>query len=177
MKAGRYAASEIGYSRWRPVNQPINVGTSSGDAQDADLQAITVPSSVKAGGGSLLLLGVLTLVVCLQTALVVRFNVITTPIVLLMFVLGLACALVGFYVTRGSGKAALVGTALAGAAFFLLAGWVGFALYGGLLSLLSISLLPLSLLSATFCALSISWGRRADLARGRLRAQGLDLGL
>ena len=147
------------------------------DTQDADLQAVTVPSSVKIGGGTLLLLGVLTLVLCLQTALAVRFNAITTPIVLLMFALGLACALLGFYLTRGSGKAAVFGTALAAGAFFLLAGWVGFSLYNGLLSLLAIALLPLSLLAATFCGLSISWSRRADLARERLRAQGLDLGL
>src|SRR3954468_5529023 len=97
-------------------------------AQDADLRAITVPSSVKVGGGTLLLLGVLTLVLCLQTALAVRFNAITTPVVLLMFAIGVACALLGFYLTRGSGKAAVFGTALAGGSFFLLAGWVGFSL-------------------------------------------------
>jgi asparagine N-glycosylation enzyme membrane subunit Stt3 len=159
------------------VNQPSNAGTSNGDGQDADLQAITVPSSVKVGGGTLLLLGVLTLVLCLQTSLVVRFNAIGTPIVLLMFAIGLASALVGYYLTRGSGKAAVSGTVLAVVSFFLLAAWVGFSLYNGLLSLLSISLLPLSLLAATFSALSISWARRADLARERLRAQGLDLGL
>jgi len=159
------------------VNQPSNLGMSGADAQDADLQAITVPSSVKVGGGTLLLLGVLTLVLCLQTALVVRFNAITTTIVLLMFTNGLACALSGFYLTRGSGKAAVSGTVLAGASFFLLAAWVGFSLYNGLLSLLAISLLPLSLLAATFGGLSISWARRADHARERLRAQGLDLGL
>jgi hypothetical protein len=159
------------------VNQPTNVGTSNGDAQDADLQAITVPSSVKAGGGTLLVLGVLTLVLCLQTSLVVRFNAISTPIVLVMFACGLACAWVGYSLTRGSGKAAVSGTVLAVVSFFLLATWVGFSLYNGLLSLLSISLLPLSLLAATFSGLSISWARRADQARERLRAQGFDLGL
>ena len=159
------------------MNQPNNAGTSSGDAQDADLQAITVPSSVKVGGGSLLVLGVLTLVLCLQTSLVVRFNAISTPIVLLMFAIGLSSALLGYYLTRGSGRAAVSGTVLAGVSFFLLATWVGFSLYNGLFSLLAISLLPLSLLAATFSALSISWARRADQARERLRAQGLDLGL
>lgn len=159
------------------MNQPTGVGISTGDAQDADLLAVTVPSSVKIGGGTLLLLGVLTLVLCLQTALAVRFNAIGTPIVLLMFAVGLGCAWLGFYLTRGSGKAAVSGTVLTGVSFFLLAGWVGFSLYNGLLSLLAIALLPLSLLALTFCALSISWARRADQARERLRAQGLDLGL
>jgi Ca2+/Na+ antiporter len=132
---------------------------------------------VKIGGGTLLLLGVLTLVLCLQTALAVRFNVIGAPIVLMMFAIGLAAALLGFYLTRGSGKAAVSGTVLAGVSFFLLAAWVGFSLYNGLLSLLAMALLPLSLLAATFCALSVGWARRADQARERLRAQGLDLGL
>jgi asparagine N-glycosylation enzyme membrane subunit Stt3 len=159
------------------MNQQTSAPTSNEAAQDADFLAITVPSSVKVGGGTLLLLGVLTLVLCLQTSLVVRFNAVSTPIVLLMFGIGLAAALLGFYLTRGSGKAAVSGTVLAGVSFFLIAGWVGFSLHIGLLSLLAISLLPLSLLAATFCALSVSWARRADQARERLRAQGLDLGL
>src|SRR6188768_2302009 len=153
------------------MNQQGNLGMGSEDAQDADVQAITVPSSVKVGGGTLLLLGVLTLVLCLQTSLVVRFTAISLPIVLLMFGIGLACALVGYYLTRGSGKAAVSGAVLAGVSFFLLSAWVGFSFYIGLFSLLAISLLPLSLLAGTFCALSISWARRADQARERLRAQ------
>jgi len=159
------------------MNQQYGVVTSSADAQDADLQAVTVPSQVKIGGGTLLLWGVLTLVLCLQTALAVRFTAITTPIVLLMFALGLSGAWLGFKLTRGSGKAAVSGVVLTGVSFFLLAAWVGFSLYNGLLSLLAISLLPLSLLAALFCGLSVSWARRADQARERLRAQGLDLGL
>jgi hypothetical protein len=160
------------------MNQhPGAVSSVGADAQDADLQAVTVPSSVKIGGGTLLLWGVLTLVLCLQTALAVRLDVITTPIVLLMFALGLSGALLGFYLTRGSGKAAVSGVVLTGVSFFLIAAWVGFSFSHGLFSLLALSLLPLSLLAATFCGLSVSWARRADLARERLRAQGLDLGL
>ena len=159
------------------MNQPNSAGMSLEDAQDADLHAITVPSSVKASGVSMLALGVLTLVLCLQTSLAVRLNAISTPIVLFMFVDGLTCALLGFYLTRGSGRAAVSGTVFAGLTFLLLVIWVGFSLFNGLLSLLSLSLLPLSLLAATLCALSISWARRADQARERLRAQGLDLGL
>jgi hypothetical protein len=159
------------------MNQQFGAAASSVDTQDADLQAVTVPSSVKIGGGTLLLWGVLTLVLCLQTALAVRFDAITTPIVLSMFALGLSGALLGFYLTRGSGKAAVSGVVLTCVSFFLFAAWVGFSLYNGLLSLLAISLLPLSLLAATFCGLSVSWARRADRARERLRAQGLDLGL
>jgi|GEM_PF-1986193 len=160
------------------MNQYTGAAASTNaDAQDADLQAVTVPSSVKIGGGTLLLWGVLTLVLCLQTALAVRFDALTTPIVLLMFALGLSGVLLGFQLTRGSGKAAVSGVVLSAVSFFLFAAWVAFSLYNGLLSLLALALLPLSLLAATFCGLSVSWARRADQARERLRAQGLDLGL
>lgn len=158
------------------MNQ-FGVGTSSEDAQDADLQAITVTSTVKVGGVSLLALGVLTLVLCLQTALAVRFDSVSTPIVLTMFSIGLACALVGFYLTRGSGKAAVSGTALSGLAFVLLTAWLIFATIHGFFSLLCLALIPLALIACFFSALTIPWTRRADAARERLREQGLDLGL
>ena len=83
-----------------------------GPSDDADFEAIIVPASAKFGGGALLLLGVLTLLLCLQTVLVVaRYDSLMVPIIPVMF------------------------------------------------------------------ALSIGWARRADHARERLRAQGLDSGL
>jgi hypothetical protein len=136
-------------------------------SEDADLAAIIVPSTAKFGGGALLLLGVLTLVLCLQTVLVVaRYDALTLPIICLMFALGLACSVLGFRITRGSGKAAVVGTVLAGVTFSGAGTWFVFGLFHNLVSML-----------ALFSALSISWARRADAARERLRAQGLDSGL
>ncbi|HEY4102955.1 MAG TPA: hypothetical protein VGM44_03655, partial [Polyangiaceae bacterium] len=84
------------------MNQ-INAGASN---EDADLAAIVVPPTAKFGGGSLLLLGVLTLVLCLQTVLVVRrYEGFLVAIIAIMFGLGIACAVLGFQTTRGSGKA------------------------------------------------------------------------
>ena len=149
-----------------------------GPSDDADLEAITVPASAKFGGGALLLLGVLTLVLCLQTVLVVaRYDSLTVPIISLMFALGAACAVLGFRITRGSGKATLTGTVFAGIDFVLTAAWFVFGIFHNLFSLLALLLLPIAVTALLFSALSIGWARRADEARERLRAQGLDSGL
>ncbi len=150
-------------------------GTSS---EDADLAAIVVPPSAKFGGGALLLLGVLTLVLCLQTVLVVgRYDALTVPIISVMFLLGASCSLFGFQITRGSGKAAVFGSGLAIATFLGAGGWFVFGILNNLVSVLALMLMPIAVTALLFTALSIGWARQADLARARLRAQGLDSGL
>jgi hypothetical protein len=153
-------------------------GTSGGnDSDDADLEAIVVPSSAKFGGGALLLLGVLTLVLGLQTVLVVaRYNSLTLPIIAVMFALGGGSSVLGFQTTRGSGKATVLGTGLASLSFVLAGAWFGFGIFHNLVSMLALMLMPIAVTAALFCGLSISWARRADEARERLRAHGLDSG-
>jgi hypothetical protein len=153
-------------------------GVPTAVSDDADLEAIVVPPSAKFGGGALLLLGVLTLVLCLQTVLVVgRYNSLTIPIIFIMFALGVICSVLGFQITRGSGKAAQVGTGVAGLTFVLAGAWFVFGILHNLVSLLALLLMPIAVTALLFSALSIGWARRADQARERLRAQGLDSGL
>jgi len=160
------------------VTDGIAEGSAAASTDDADLEAIVVPNLAKVGGGSLLLLGVLTLVLCLQTVLVVgRYNALTIPIIAVMFVLGAACSVLGFQITRGSGKAAVLGTAFGGVTFVLSGAWFVFGLMNNLVSLLALMLEPLAALAVVFSAVSIGWARRADAARERLRAHGLDSGL
>ncbi|HEY4157179.1 MAG TPA: hypothetical protein VGM29_03745 [Polyangiaceae bacterium] len=147
-------------------------------SEDADLAAIVVPPTAKFGGGALLLLGVLTLVLCLQTVLVVgRYNSLTVPIISAMFLLGASCAVLGFQITRGSGKAAVLGAGFASITCLGAGGWFVFGIFNNLFSLLALMLMPIAVTAILFVALSIGWARRADLARERLRAQGLDSGL
>ena len=149
-----------------------------GPSDDADFEAIVVPASAKFGGGALLLLGVLTLVLGLQTVLVVaRYDSLTVPIISLMFALGVACAALGFRITRGSGKAALMGTVIAGVTLLLAGAWFVFGVFHNLFSMLALMLMPIAVTALLFSGLSIGWARRADEARERLRAQGLDSGL
>ncbi len=153
----------------------VGVGQSQ---DDADLAAIVVPPNAKFGGGALLLLGVLTLVLCLQTVLIiVRYQAILLVVVVIMFVLGAGSALLGFQLTRGSGKAAVLGTGFAGVTFVLSGAWFVCAILSNVVSLLALLLMPIAAAALLFCAISIGWAKRADLARERLRAQGLDSGL
>ena len=153
---------------------PMGAGAAS---DDADLNAIMVPKTAKLGGGALLLLGVLTLVLFLQTVLIVQVILLTIPILVVMFALGVACSVSGFRLTRGSGKAAVWGCALAAVTFSTAGGWFAFALYRGVFSLLSLALMPLAVVALICSAFSIALARQADHARARLRAQGLDPGL
>jgi hypothetical protein len=154
---------------------PSSAGVSS---VDADLETIVVPPNAKFGGGSLLLLGALTLVLCLQTVLVVRrYEALLVAIIGIMFLLGAISMVLGFQLTRGSGKAAVLGTGLAGVTFVFSGAWFVFAFVHNVVSLLALLLLPIALMALTFSAMSIAWARRADEARERLRAQGLDPGL
>ena len=147
-------------------------------SEDADLEALIVPPSAKFGGGALLLLGVLTLVLGLQTVLVVaRYDSLTTPIIVIMFALGGTCSALGFQITRGSGKATLTGTAVASVTFVLAGAWFVFGILHNLLSLLALLLMPIAVTALLFSVSSLGWARRADGARARLRAQGLDSGL
>ncbi len=105
-------------------------------SEDADLEAIIVPPSAKFGGGALLLLGELALVLCLQTVLVVgRYNGLTIPIIVIMFALGMSCSVLGFQITRGSGKAAVIGTGFAGVTFVLAGAWLVFGILHNLVSM------------------------------------------
>jgi len=146
--------------------------------EDADLAAIVVPPNAKFGGGALLLLGVLTLVLCLQTVLIIsRYEPLLVAVLVIMFVLGAGSTGLGFQVTRGSGKAAVLGTGFAAVSFVLSGAWFVYAMFNNVVSFLALLLMPVAVTAILFCALSIGWAKRADLARERLRAQGLDSGL
>jgi hypothetical protein len=74
------------------------------------------------------------------------------------------------------GRAALVGTFVAAATFVGSATWFVFAMLNGLFTLLGLMIPGLALLATALVATSISRSKRADEARERLRAQGLDIG-
>ena len=146
--------------------------------EDEDLAAIVVPPNAKFGGGALLLLGVLTLILGLQTVLVVRrYEPLLITVIVIMFTLGLGSAWLGFQTTRGSGTATIAGIGFAIVTFVLSGAWFVYALVHNVVSLLALGLLPLAVTAILFGALSIGWAKRADVARERLRAQGLDAGL
>ena len=64
------------------------------------------------------------------------------------------------------------------AAFYGLLGlvWLVYSFSNALFSLVALFLGPASLVAAILTALAVGAGRRADDARERLRAQGMDVG-
>lgn len=145
--------------------------------EDADYEALVVPRIAKLGGGALLFLGVMTLVLCLQTLLMFRMTLFTTPIMAAMLLLGVSCAVLGFRITRADGKAAIGGTFIAAFTSLLSGAWFAYGWQYEIVTALAAALVPVALLALTLCALSIDGARHADRARARLRQQGLDLGL
>jgi hypothetical protein len=144
--------------------------------EDADYEALAVPRIAKFGGGALLFLGVMTLVLCLQTLLMLRMTLFTTPIMALMLLLGVGCAVLGFRITRADGKAAIGGTFIAAFTSLLSGAWFAYCWLYDIVTALAAALVPIALLALVLCALSIDGARQADRARARLRQQGLDLG-
>ena len=144
--------------------------------EDADYEALVVPRMAKIGGGTLTFLGVMTLILCLQTLLMFRMTLFTTPIMAVMLLLGVGCAVLGFRITRADGKAAIGGTFIAAFTSLLSAAWFAYSWQYETVIALAAALVPIALLALVLCALSVDGARQADRARARLRERGLDLG-
>jgi hypothetical protein len=143
---------------------------------DADYEALVVPRIAKFAGGTLLFLGVMTLVLFLQTLLILRVTVLTATLMALMLVLGVAGAVLGFRITRARGRAAIAGTFVAAFTTLLSGGWFAYSWLYDVVIALAAALVPISLLALVLCALAIDGARHTDRARARLRKEGLDLG-
>lgn len=143
---------------------------------DADYEALVVPRSAKFGGRALLFLGVMTLVLFLQTVLMFRVTALSGAIMTLMLLLGVACAVLGFRITRARGGAAIAGTFVAGFSTVVSGGWFAYSWLYDTVIALAAALVPIALLALVLCALAIDGARHTDRARARLRKQGLDLG-
>jgi hypothetical protein len=145
-------------------------------AEAEDLDALTIPSSVKLAGGILIGAGVCVAIVGLQ-----MLGFTTTGIFSLVgpvaLILSGGCVFSGWGVVRGRARSADFGIVLGLATGLFALAWFVLAFSNGLFSPVSLAVLPLA-----FMATMLIWRRLKDIkkideARGRLRAQGLDAGL
>ena len=143
---------------------------------DEDLEVIRPTSAAKASGGIMLLGGVFTVLLGVQTALVWRASAIVGVALILMFGLGSVLAFSGWLVARVRGWASLTGAIAGGTMAVFGLGWAIFALLNGLFSPLSLLVVPLNALGSLLALVRLGPGRRADAARERLRDQGLEAG-
>jgi hypothetical protein len=149
----------------------------TGPTVDDDLDAIQPTPMSRAGGALLAATGGFTVVLSLQTwLLVVRVPAVVKVLVVVMTLLGPAQVYLGWKITRLHGWAATMGTACGGAGALVSFVWAGYALLHGVFSVLSFLLVPLSILAAIIAGACIARGRVADEARARLAKHGMEVG-
>lgn len=146
------------------------------DTEAQDLEMLTPKLPTKIGGFALAITGIFTLVMAAQTYAVwaMRSWLVAAPIV--MFLFGASGVLLGWKVATLRGWASIAGTAVAGLATLVFAGWAVFSFLSGFISLLGAALVPMSAIACAASASTISSGMRADEARERLHRSGLRMG-
>src|SRR5688572_28293892 len=104
------------------------------EVDDADLDAVVVPSSVKIAGAVLVLTGVFTTLIGLQILLVLTVTGLLQLVAPFAIVTGLTCGILGAGTARGGARAAVLGMVAAGVACVFALTWFVFALLNGVLS-------------------------------------------
>jgi hypothetical protein len=145
-------------------------------AEADDLEALVIPSSVKVAGAMLIGAGVTVGIVGLQV-LGFRTSGFVSLVGPLALVLSGGCVFAGWGVVRARARSALFALVLAVVTGLFAAAWVVLALMNGVLSPISLLVLPLAATAAILIFFATKNIRKIDAARERLRAQGLDAGL
>ena len=145
-------------------------------AEAEDLDALVIPSSVKLAGGILIGAGVCIGISGLQAMMLQTSGVyrLVGPVAVM---LSGGCVFTGWGVVRGRARPAMFGVGLGAVTGLFALTWVVLAFMHGVISLISIAVLPLSTVATMLTARGLKEVRRIDEARERLRAQGLDAGL
>lgn len=144
--------------------------------EDADISAAAAPLVSILGGRVVVVLGVFTALLGVQSLANLHFFGWHWLLPASMLPGGVAAVVCGWKLSRGRGWAAVASTALAAGVAVLTAGWTVLALTWGYFSLLSPLVGFASVVAGLLSALSIGACLRTDAARARLLADGLDLG-
>ncbi|HET9931683.1 MAG TPA: hypothetical protein VFQ35_13375, partial [Polyangiaceae bacterium] len=142
-----------------------------------DIAAITPTPGVKLAGGLTILSGFISGVLALQAGTLLGARGVYRLSEPLFALLGLACLVSGFRLTRmraGSARWATVAAALACVSGLV---WFVMTLQAGVFVLMALGLVPLASIATIAGLASLKPVERAAAARRRLREQGLDSGL
>jgi hypothetical protein len=145
-------------------------------AEVEDLDALTISSSVKLAGGTLIGAGVCVGIVGLQM-LGFRTTGLFSLVGPVALVLSGGCVFSGWGVVRGRARSADFGIVLGLVTGLFALGWFVLALMNGLFSPVSLAVLPLAFMATLLIWRRLEDVKKIDEARERLRAQGLDAGL
>lgn len=144
---------------------------------DADIRAAAAPAVAVLAGRIGLALGLFSGLLAAQSLLNLRFVSLVWLLPAALFPLALVTVVAGWKLSRGRGWAAIATTVLAVVLGLLVSVWTLLALTFGYFSLLSPMVALAALVSALLAGLSLGPCRRADEARARLLAAGLDFGV
>lgn len=146
------------------------------DNADDDMLAIKPSPSAKVGAAFMAGAGVLGLVIALQGFAIIGLRGVYQLSEVVFGLLGALGIFAGARLAamRGLGAWLSVGVAVALAASGV--GWFVIALLGGVFIILALAVVPVAGVAAGLAFVNLAATRRADLARSRLRAQGLDAG-
>jgi hypothetical protein len=150
--------------------------STDGESLD-DIVAVTPTPAVKIAGALSLGSGLIACVLALQAGALLEARgayQLAEPTFLL---LGAACLVGGYRLTRMRAGAALLCAVASGVLVLAALGWFVITLLGGVFVLLALGLVPLASVAAIASVASLKPVERASAARKRLRAQGLDAGL
>jgi hypothetical protein len=154
-----------------------NASVSDPGNADDDMLAIKATPAVKAGAAFMAGAGVLGLVLALQGAAVLGLRGIYQLTELVFGLLGALGIYAGARFSAMRGVGARLSAVVGGLLAVLGLAWFVIAFVGGVLILLALVLVPVGGVAAGFALSNLEATRRADQARSRLRAQGLDAGL
>jgi hypothetical protein len=145
-------------------------------AAESDLEALTIPPSVKLAGGLLIGAGVAVGITGLQLMLVFMLRGAYQFVGPLAVMLSGGCVFFGWGTVRARLPAAKLGLVVGASTFVFAFGWIILAFMHGTISFIALAVVPLSSVSYVVLRRELAKIRQIDDARKRLRAQGLDAG-
>jgi hypothetical protein len=152
---------------------PPKTETRTDADEDADLEAVTPTRLSRIGGGVAIATGLYTLLLAIQTMAAIRFEGAMELIVPAMLALGAVLLVLGWFLRKFRGWAALGVAIVGGVAALLALVWFVMSFLIGLLTLMPLIVSFAATASCVLAALSVGPARRADAARARLDEQGM----
>ena len=144
---------------------------------DVDIMEATTPLSAKAGGGVVLLAGVIFTMMALQTFAMITLRGVWIVMPALILLVGLALVASGVALFRARGWSGLGALIVSGVGALLSLAWLVVSVASGLFGLFALAAPALALAGIVAGAINMGPVRRVSDARARLSASGLDFGL
>lgn len=147
------------------------------DATDQEIEALRIPTGVKAAGWIAMATGALVLALAVQTVLIFRMTSFARIVVGAMVLAGIAIIIPGWGTYRGLRRSSIAAAIISAMLFLLSGAYAILGVTGGLISPLSFWVVASAVASTVATILAIGPATKISTARDSLRARGLDFGV